>query len=154
MGILKGKEFRNILLRILAEIELSFTDMVRPVVQTENLTTFQSEILFVLDERQIVNISTLAKILNAAPSNVSVTCRHLQDKGLLCRTRHMDDERVMEVYLSEAGKELLERLNTKFSFYDRTLEKFSDERIQSALKGYDELCVLLNLLKERREGLQ
>lgn len=151
---MKGKEFRNILLRILTEVELSFNDLVRPVVLAENLTIFQSSILFTLDERQMVNISTLAKVLNAAPSNVSVTCRHLQEKGLLCRSRHADDERVMEVYLSQTGKELLEKLNKEFSFYDQVLVEFPESKMRAALKGYEEFYTLLNLLKERREGLR
>jgi DNA-binding MarR family transcriptional regulator len=67
----------------------------------------------------------------------------LERRGLLARSRSNTDRRVITVHITEAGRELLKKL-------DRPIEEFNRKRLSHMEKG--DLHKLLNLLEAARES--
>ena len=85
------------------------TGLYAPVLAELNLTYTQYLVLLVLWEQDDVPVSHICDKLLLDNGTVSPLLKKLEQSGLICRTRSAEDERVVRVTLTEAGRALQER---------------------------------------------
>ncbi|MDR6198310.1 DNA-binding MarR family transcriptional regulator [Microbacterium sp. SORGH_AS428] len=80
----------------------------RPVLEPLGLTHPQYLVLLALWERSPRTLGELADELAMEPATLSPLLKRLEAQGRVTRARRADDERVLEVGLTDAGRELRE----------------------------------------------
>lgn len=78
----------------------------RPVLEPVGLTHPQYLVMLALWERQPLSVRELADLLSLEPGTVSPLIKRLEALGYVARERSRSDERVLEVRLTAAGREL------------------------------------------------
>jgi MarR family transcriptional regulator, organic hydroperoxide resistance regulator len=82
------------------------TQLYRPLLDALGLTFPQYLVMLVLWERDRTTIGELAAALELDHGTLSPLLKRLEAHGLLERRRRTDDERVVDVVLTAAGREL------------------------------------------------
>jgi len=85
------------------------TQLYRPLLDELGLTYPQYLVMLVLWERDRATIGDLAVALELDHGTLSPLLKRLEAAGLLERRRRTDDERVVDVVLTAAGRALKER---------------------------------------------
>ena len=85
------------------------TQLYRPLLEELGLTYPQYLVMLVLWERDHATIGELASALELDHGTLSPLLKRLQATGLLERRRRIDDERVVDIMLTPAGRELAQR---------------------------------------------
>lgn len=85
------------------------TQLYRPLLDELGLTYPQYLVMLVLWERERATIGELASALELDHGTLSPLVKRLEAAGVLERHRRADDERVVDVILTPAGRELQER---------------------------------------------
>lgn len=81
----------------------------KPMLDEMGITYPQYLVLNVLGEEDGRTIGAIAARLSLDSSTVTPAVKRMEAAGLLTRRRHPGDERQVQVWLSEAGRTLLER---------------------------------------------
>lgn len=81
----------------------------RPILEPLGLTHPQYLVMLALWERSPRSLRELAAELALEPATLSPLVKRLESQGLVTRMRRDDDERVLDVRLTEAGSRLRER---------------------------------------------
>ncbi|HEX6344730.1 MarR family winged helix-turn-helix transcriptional regulator [Umezawaea sp.] len=85
--------------------------MTRGVVEGEGLTESQANLLWLVDPAgDPLSLRQLAARLRCDPSNITLISAKLEEKGLAVRAPHPADGRVRTLVLTDAGREVRERL--------------------------------------------
>lgn len=87
----------------------AMTGCYRPLLDDIGLTYSQYAVMLVLWEHDTVALSALCDRLRLDTGTLSPLLRRLEGDGLLERRRRADDERMMQVTLSDAGRALRDR---------------------------------------------
>jgi DNA-binding MarR family transcriptional regulator len=77
-----------------------------------DLSLTQLRVLGILRDRRL-RVTDLAAYLGLDKSTLSGLIDRAERRGLLARGKNPDDRRVVEVYMTSAGKELFERLEAE-----------------------------------------
>lgn len=137
-------EFKNIVLGYTRKIEESMNCVFGPVIDGRGLTRMQARILMELNQCGSHTVGSLGDSICVAGANISAMCKKLEGLGLVHRVRNREDERVVQVVLTEAGKETvieIDRLiNDKISQY---LKEESEEAFMDIIRGLKKLDELL-----------
>ncbi|WP_243227781.1 MarR family winged helix-turn-helix transcriptional regulator [Microbacterium sp. CIAB417] len=80
----------------------------RPVLEPLGLTHPQYLVLLALWERSPRTLGELAEELAMEPATLSPLLKRLEAQGRVTRARRADDERVLEIGLTDAGSQLRE----------------------------------------------
>jgi DNA-binding MarR family transcriptional regulator len=91
--------------RLDREIQASY----RPLLDTLGLTYPQYLVMLVLWELGQAEVGKLCSLLNLDTGTISPLLKRLEKSGLIHRTRSAQDERVVVVSLTDAGKALEEQ---------------------------------------------
>lgn len=83
--------------------------MYRPVLEPLNLTHPQYLVMLALWEQSPRSLTDLADALALVPATLSPLVKRLEAQGRVTRTRRPDDERVLEIALTPAGRALREK---------------------------------------------
>ncbi|WP_203579288.1 MarR family winged helix-turn-helix transcriptional regulator [Microbacterium hibisci] len=83
--------------------------MYRPILEPLGLTHPQYLVMLALWERSPRSLRELAAELALEPATLSPLVKRLEAQGLVTRSRRGDDERVLDVGLTDAGRRLRER---------------------------------------------
>lgn len=78
----------------------------RPVLEPMGLTHPQYLVMLALWEESPRSLSELADLLAIDPATLSPLVKRLESQGRVARSRRADDERVLEITLTEEGREL------------------------------------------------
>jgi len=78
----------------------------RPILEPLGLTHPQYLVMLALWERSPRTVTELAQTLWLEPATLSPLLKRLETQGLVTRARRADDERVLDVGLTAAGREL------------------------------------------------
>ncbi|QCQ16101.1 MarR family winged helix-turn-helix transcriptional regulator [Microbacterium sp. RG1] len=78
----------------------------RPVLEPLGLTHPQYLVLLALWERSPRTLGELAEELAMEPATLSPLLKRLEAQGRVTRARRVDDERVLEIGLTDGGREL------------------------------------------------
>jgi DNA-binding MarR family transcriptional regulator len=81
----------------------------RPVLEPLGLTHPQYLVMLALWERSPRALGELARELAMEPATLSPLVKRLEAQGRVSRSRSADDERVLEIGLTEEGRRLRER---------------------------------------------
>jgi len=82
------------------------TKAYKPLLTSLNLTYPQYLAMLVLWEENGVTVSQISKRLLTDPGSLTPLLKRLEADGLLTRRRRTDDERVVELHLTEKGRAL------------------------------------------------
>ncbi|MDX3237067.1 MarR family transcriptional regulator [Streptomyces sp. ME03-5709C] len=88
------------------------TGVYRPLLDAAGLTYPQYLVMVVLWEHRTVTVKELVAALHLDYGTLTPLIKRLEAHGLLKRQRRADDERVVEVALTEEGTALRERIRT------------------------------------------
>ncbi|MGW4370688.1 MarR family winged helix-turn-helix transcriptional regulator [Nocardia takedensis] len=90
----------------------AMTRLYRPLLDGLGLTYPQYLVMLVLWERQPVTVKELGTALELDSGTLSPLLKRLEANGLLTRTRSVEDERSVQVRLTEQGAALRARART------------------------------------------
>lgn len=93
----------------LAAASRSVIGLYRPVLEPLGLTHPQYLVMLALWERSPLRVRDLADILLLDSATLSPLLKRLEASGLLTRQRNSDDERSLDVALTDEGRTLRER---------------------------------------------
>jgi len=82
------------------------TAIYRPRLRELGLTYSQYTVMLVLWEHEQTTLRDLGHLLHLDSGTLSPMLKRLEQNGLIRRRRGLDDERVLEVHLTDAGREL------------------------------------------------
>lgn len=85
---------------------LMMTKTYKPLLKALNLTYPQYLAMLVLWEEDGITVSYISKRLLTDPGSLSPLLKRLEADGLLTRIRRPEDERVVELHLTDKGREL------------------------------------------------
>lgn len=88
---------------------LMMTKVYKPLLQALHLTYPQYLAMLVLWEEDGLTVSDLSARLLTDPGSMTPLLKRLEVEGLIRRTRSRDDERVVRLLLTDAGKALREK---------------------------------------------
>lgn len=115
------------------------------------LTQIQSCILHQVYNSKKISIGTISKAMEMNQGNVSTACKKLEMQGYLTRSRNKDDERVVELSLTDKGSnavvEIIGSLET--DFYE-IMNSFSAEDIQKIFEGFEKFTQALNIAVNKK----
>lgn len=116
---------------------------------SENLNPAQAEILQLLHSRaQGVRLSWVAKQLSISAASASDSVAALVAKGLVRKARALDDGRATDLYLTDAGRQVAQRIAGATGFADQAVTKLSPQAQEQLLGGL--LQVIGQLQKTER----
>ncbi|GAB2324119.1 MarR family transcriptional regulator [Alkalibacterium sp. m-11] len=83
-----------------------FTKIYRPLLEKFNITYPQYLVLLVLFETDTLSVKALGERLFLDSGTLTPMLKRMEERGLIQRARSLQDERVVEVSLTEKGKAL------------------------------------------------
>lgn len=109
------------------------------------LSYAQYGLLFGLADQPELSASRLACIADLAPGTVTEMLDHLEDGGLVQRTRSARDKRVVLVTLTDQGRERVERRRTELEGgWQGALAGFTDGELLTASAVLDRLAEMFD----------
>ncbi|MFA9422692.1 MAG: MarR family winged helix-turn-helix transcriptional regulator, partial [Sedimentibacter sp.] len=116
----------------------------KPIVESHGLTVMQSRILIAIGENELINIGRISNILEVSSGNASNMCKRLEKEGFIKRIRSTNDERIVELALTNKGiitKEIIcDDINKRFK---PVIENRSKEEFDTIIIGIKKLNELL-----------
>lgn len=88
---------------------LAMTKVYKPLLHALNLTYPQYLAMLVLWEQDGATVTDISQRLLTDPGSMTPVLKRLEVEGLVKRTRSKEDERVVNLYLTTAGKALQEK---------------------------------------------
>ena len=99
-----------------------------------NLSFSHMRVLHVLAPDRVLSMKDLAEELQITPPSLTALTRRLVQTGLVQRTAHSEDSRIMLLSLTEAGRALHEQLNREHTEQmARLLQGLSEQEQQQFL---------------------
>jgi DNA-binding MarR family transcriptional regulator len=119
---------RKTLELLLREVNKAHTNKVNRVLEKYNMHKGQPMLLLALSDHDGLPQSILAKKLVVKPATVSATVKRMEKAGYVVRRRDAEDERISNVYLTDAGRAISSELADQQSDMDELVfEGFSDK---------------------------
>ena len=95
-------------------------------------------------------ITELAELEGLAQPTITILIKQLEEQGLVTRTRHSDDGRVVVVSLTESGSVALEDYRGKLhAVLARHLAEIPDEQVEALATATETLAQLVDVLQLR-----
>ena len=118
----------------------------KPIIEIHGLTMMQSRILVAVKECNQATVGTVSRIIDIKSGNASNMCKKLEKEGFIERKRSKQDERVVELILTDKGEDTLKIINDDLvDKYGSIIESKSDEEFDTIING---IKLLNELLKE------
>ena len=145
-------EFNNEIFSMIREISHKIDLLLQETANKLDLTPLQIKIIITLYSYDgDVSIGNLGKSIGVTGGNISNICKKLEKKGFVDRLRSEEDERVVNVKLTEkgigAGKEVGE-------YFDKIRADFPDDAVdvnlETIIRELKELDILLDKYISRR----
>lgn len=137
-------DFKYAILEYTRKINENTNKSFNPVFAEYGLTMLQGRILMELFHFGRLSIGNLAESINAAGANVSAMCKKLEKMGYLYRFRDKEDERVVQVDLTEKGREILLKINGKLNeLISWEFSREGEEAFYEIIRGLDKLNKIL-----------
>lgn len=112
----------------------------RPITEEHGLTLMQTRILMEIKECGHHTVGSLGSIIGLASGNASSMCKKLEKGGYLKRLRNPEDERYVQLVLTEAGQEILEKIGDALELkYGTFMGTKNDEEFQDIFKSMKKL---------------
>lgn len=98
--------FENNITIFIHQSDLDFKNYIKSKLAPYNLAPEQSLIMMLLWEKDGLNQNEIAEKLNKDKTNITRMVINLEQKGFIRRVSGVKDWRALEVYLTDEGKEL------------------------------------------------
>ena len=106
-------EFNNSIFSMIREISHKIDILLQDTAQELGITTLQLKMLITLyANKDAVSIGNLGKAIGVTGGNISNICKKLEKQGFVTRIRSDEDERVVNVELTDKGRDAAERVGT------------------------------------------
>ena len=106
------------------------------------ITQQQVRILLQITAGECTTLTDLAEELDINPGNLSKTCKMLEEKGFIARTRHAEDKRVWTIVLDKIGvqatDEISEHIREIFSVFSNNHNETELESLLGLLREYSD----------------
>ena len=147
-------EFNNSIFSMIREISHKADILLQETATEMGITTLQLKMLITLyASGEAVSIGNLGKAIGVTGGNISNICKKLEKQGFVIRTRSEEDERVVNVELTDKGRLAAEKVG---AYFGKIREEIPTEGIDVNLQTIiDELESLDELLDNyiQRSGL-
>lgn len=147
-------EFNNSIFSMIREISHKIDILLQDTATELGITTLQLKMLITLySTGKEVSIGNLGKAIGVTGGNISNICKKLEKQGFVERKRSVDDERVVNVILTDNGKSAAEKVGV---YFDQIRSDIPKDNINVNLQTIvDELEALDELLDNyiSRSGL-
>lgn len=147
-------EFNNSIFSMIREISHKIDILLQDTATELGITTLQLKMLITLySTGKEVSIGNLGKAIGVTGGNISNICKKLEKQGFVERIRSVDDERVVNVILTDNGKLAAEKVGV---YFDQIRSDIPKDNINVNLQTIvDELEALDELLDNyiSRSGL-
>ena len=145
-------EFNNTIFSMIREISHKIDLLLQDTANSLDLTPLQLKIIIALySSDRDVSIGNLGKTIGVTGGNISNICKKLEKKGLVDRIRSEEDERVVNVRLTETGIAASKDLG---EYFYKIREEFPDDAVDVNLEiiveELRELDILLDKYISRR----
>lgn len=115
-----------------------------PIVKTYGLTIMQNRILVAIVQCNQPTVGNICKVIGSSGGNASNMCKKLEKEGFVKRIRSHEDERVVELVLTEKGKDTINKIDDELKKrYEPILGSKSDEDFETIVLGIEKLNELL-----------
>ncbi|WP_262121218.1 MarR family winged helix-turn-helix transcriptional regulator [Anaerococcus sp. Marseille-Q5996] len=147
-------EFNNSIFSMIREISHKIDILLQDTAQELGITTLQLKMLITLyANKEAVSIGNLGNAIGVTGGNISNICKKLEKQGFVTRIRSEEDERVVNVELTEKGEKAADKVG---SYFDQIRTDIPTDEIDVNLQTIiDELGALDVLLDNyiSRSGL-
>lgn len=145
-------EFNNTIFSMIREISHKIDLLLQETANSLDLTPLQLKIIIALySSDKDVSIGNLGKTIGVTGGNISNICKKLEKKGFVDRIRSEEDERVVNVRLTETGIAASKDLG---EYFYKIREEFPDDAVdvnlETIVEELRELDILLDKYISRR----
>lgn len=145
-------EFNNTIFSMIREISHKIDLLLQETANNLDLTPLQLKIIIALYSSDTdVSIGNLGKTIGVTGGNISNICKKLEKKGFVNRIRSEEDERVVNVRLTETGVAASKELG---EYFYKIREEFPDDdvdvNLETIVEELKELDALLDKYISRR----
>lgn len=132
------------------QINESQQELVLPYLSSYDLTFLQFQLLRQVQQVRQITVGKLAKVMALDAGNVSAYCKKLEKKALLMKVRSADDERVVQLALTDKSKQIMTAIDTMLlQRCKNAWDALSQDEIDCVLRGMQLLNQFFsNILKE------
>lgn len=123
---------------------LLMTKVYKPMLQSIGLTYPQYLAMLVLWEGDGITVGDISARLLTDPGSLTPLLKRLEAEGLITRTRRSDDERVVELRLTEKGR----ALQAKAECFPTNILKASNQSPEAIAVLKDQIVALRNALQK------
>lgn len=114
----------------------------KPIFESHGLTMMQSRILIAIAESEHINVGNISNILEIRSGNASNMCKRLEKEGFIKRIRSSNDERIVELTLTDKG------ISTKETICDDINKKFKPILDNKSKEDFDAIVLGIKKLNE------
>lgn len=140
-------EFNNTIFSMIREISHKIDLLLQDTANSLDLTPLQLKIIIALySSDSDVSIGNLGKAIGVTGGNISNICKKLEKKGFVDRIRSEEDERVVNVRLTETGIAASKDLG---EYFYKIREEFPDDAVEVNLETIVEELKELDLLLDK-----
>lgn len=145
-------EFNNTIFSMIREISHKIDLLLQDTANSLDLTPLQLKIIIALySADEDVSIGNLGRAIGVTGGNISNICKKLEKKGFVDRVRSEEDERVVNVRLTETGIAASKELG---EYFYKIREEFPDDAVdvnlETIVEELRELDILLDKYISRR----
>lgn len=109
-------EFNNSIFSMIREISHKIDILLQDTSTEMGITTLQLKMLITLySSGEAQSIGNLGKAIGVTGGNISNICKKLEKQGFVDRMRSEEDERVVNVNLTEKGRKAAEKVGQYFN---------------------------------------
>ena len=120
---------------------------------THGLTASQVSILLLLDRRGTMKVSDISDDLAMINSNVSNICSRLEKAGLVVRNRLKDDQRVVNIELTDDSRLKMNAIKASVDDFNRKMqENVSQKDIEDIYTGLVKLNKVFDMFLENSKS--
>ena len=140
-------EFNNTIFSMIREISHKIDLLLQDTANSLDLTPLQLKIIIALySSDSDVSIGNLGKAIGVTGGNISNICKKLEKKGFVDRIRSEEDERVVNVRLTDTGIAASKDLG---EYFYKIREEFPDDAVEVNLETIVEELKELDLLLDK-----
>lgn len=137
---MKKEDFIWELWNLTRELQRSRLGLCFEFCKKYDLTQQQVRILLQIKANEITTLTQLAELLDINPGNLSKTCKVLEEKKFIQRTRHDDDKRVWTIELDAIGikatDEIADHIQDVFTVFSKKHKSDELESLLALLREY------------------
>ena len=140
--------FKREIILSMTRIKTSIKTILDPIFGEADLSFLHAIILIGISQGAINNVSGICRETGMSAGNASTLCKRLENGGLLTRLRGQDDERIVNIKLTEEGVSRVDKIWTLMEPIFQYVDAKDETTKISILTGLSELSNLLELICE------